>query len=368
MRNLVKLPKLTRASIIMSETVESLVSQAQNFTVSMRPDLAQECLIAALALDENNASIMESLGECYLSTGDVDQAHTWLQKSIAIDPDSSPYKYLYLAQLVVGADSVACYEKAITILNKYMTGELKVSEEVHESALNNNNGTPTVFQSASSSTPANEVEIKRQISKAYVGIVEAYMTDLCDEADAESRCEEAVKLALEVDGESLDALQALASIRISQCRPDEAATIILDVYNKIEPKLEYHQNRPILEMAQEAAQSGNVGEDALDIPSHAFCITTGKLLMECSDVSPILAQHCVSLMSLLLNQDDEDVEVWLMLGLATTIANPDDKDSAKYYFSNAQENIVKQQQQDGAKPGDEELQAVIQSNLEMLED
>lgn len=347
------------------------MAKAHQLNVSMRPDLALESLQSALALDENNANIMEALGECCLSTGDAEQAHTLLQKSIAIDPDSSPYKYLYLAQLVVGADSVACYEKAITILNKYMTGELQPNGEVgNANASNdNNNGTPTVFQaSASSSAPANQVEIKRQIAKAYVGIVEAYMTDLCDEVDAETRCEEAIKLALEVDSESLDAQQALASVRISQCRPDEAATIIEGVYNKIEPKLEYHQNRPILEIAQDAAESGDVGEEALDIPSHAFCITTGKLLMECSDVSPILAQHCVNLMSLLLNQDDEDVEVWLMLGLATTIANPDDKDSAKYYFSNAQENIVKQKEMYGAKPGDEELQAVIQQNLEMLED
>jgi hypothetical protein len=43
---------------------------------------------------------------------------------------------------------------------------------------------------------------------------------------AESNCEELLKAALQVDPENTEALQALASVRMSQQRPDEAKKIL----------------------------------------------------------------------------------------------------------------------------------------------
>ena len=43
---------------------------------------------------------------------------------------------------------------------------------------------------------------------------------------AESNCEELLKSALQVDPENTEALQALASVRMSQQRPDEAKEIL----------------------------------------------------------------------------------------------------------------------------------------------
>ena len=43
---------------------------------------------------------------------------------------------------------------------------------------------------------------------------------------AESNCEELLKAALQVDSENTEALQALASVRMSQQRPDEAKGLL----------------------------------------------------------------------------------------------------------------------------------------------
>jgi cytochrome c-type biogenesis protein CcmH/NrfG len=43
---------------------------------------------------------------------------------------------------------------------------------------------------------------------------------------AESSCENLLKTALQVDPENTEALQALASVRMSQQRPDEAKDIL----------------------------------------------------------------------------------------------------------------------------------------------
>jgi tetratricopeptide (TPR) repeat protein len=52
------------------------------------------------------------------------------------------------------------------------------------------------------------------------------MTDLCYEADAEERCEEAVSAAVAIAPNNAEVLSTLASLRISQSRPEEAAAAL----------------------------------------------------------------------------------------------------------------------------------------------
>jgi hypothetical protein len=45
------------------------------------------------------------------------------------------------------------------------------------------------------------------------------------EADAESQCEDAINSAVQLNPSSIDAIQSRASLRISQCRLSDAASI-----------------------------------------------------------------------------------------------------------------------------------------------
>lgn len=51
--------------------------------------------------------------------------------------------------------------------------------------------------------------LKSQVAKAYCSIGELYLTDLCYEDDAETRCEQAINNAVAADKDCLDGQQGI---------------------------------------------------------------------------------------------------------------------------------------------------------------
>ena len=96
------------------------------------------------------------------------------------------------------------------------------------------------------------------------------MTDLCDAADAEAACERAVEQALAAGAPERaplpEALQTCANLRISQCRPADAASSLLKVVEHIAAAVD--------------------GGELEALPSHEFRTTTAKLLLEVGEVEP----------------------------------------------------------------------------------
>jgi hypothetical protein len=113
--------------------------------------------------------------------------------------------------------------------------------------------------------------LTRQIAKAYCSVAELYLTDLWlffyffvslitilshSYADnAEQSCELAVLKGLEFDSDSLDALQALGNLRLSQNRKEEASETMKKVYGKIQRLQEAVRARTIADDLMEAADS-----------------------------------------------------------------------------------------------------------------
>lgn len=83
------------------------------------------------------------------------------------------------------------------------------------------------------------------MAKAFCSIAELYLTDLCFEEEADVKAEEAIKKSLEVFPDLLDALQTLASIRLSQNRKREACELLSQVYTKVSEIREIIENRNI---------------------------------------------------------------------------------------------------------------------------
>lgn len=87
--------------------------------------------------------------------------------------------------------------------------------------------------------------LKKAIAEGYCSIAELYMTDLwlvtgywnetkfmwSDEDDAEQNCEQALQCAIKEDGENIQVFQTLASLRLSQNRPDDAKKAMEKVMN-----------------------------------------------------------------------------------------------------------------------------------------
>ena len=64
---------------------------------------------------------------------------------------------------------------------------------------------------------------------AYCSVGELYMTDLCEEENAEQNCEGCILHGLSISPDNIDGLVMLASCRMSQCRFDEAEQILMHV-------------------------------------------------------------------------------------------------------------------------------------------
>merc|ERR1719359_985812 len=84
-----------------------------------------------------------------------------MQRLIKLSPEDGASKYLYMAQITSGAETVSYARKGIELMK---------------------------------TEPTTEPEA---LSKAFCIIAEAYMTDLCDEEDAQEQCETSLKAALE---------------------------------------------------------------------------------------------------------------------------------------------------------------------------
>ena len=56
---------------------------------------------------------------------------------------------------------------------------------------------------------------------------------LCDEPEAEQTCEQILGTALQIDAQNIDALQALANLRMLRGKDKESVTLLMQVVRKI---------------------------------------------------------------------------------------------------------------------------------------
>jgi tetratricopeptide (TPR) repeat protein len=98
-----------------------------------------------------------------------------------------------LAQLFSDQDSLEIYRQGIKVLQA------------------------TTFESEES-----KKESKKELSSAYCAIAELYMTDLCDESEAENECTNCIKSALEADASNPEAWQTKARLHLIKSEFSEA--------------------------------------------------------------------------------------------------------------------------------------------------
>ena len=285
-----------------SITTEKLVEQGNNALMAMQPELAVKFFQRAYDMDSNDTNIMDALADVHMQLGAQEHALELLLKSTSLAPEINPFKWLYLAQLQMGTDSVQTYLKAIEIMGK-------ANINIHD----------------------DQQMYQKQTVKAYCSIAELYLTDLCYEENAEGKCEEYVSQALVVDPDSLDGQQVLANLRISQCRTTEAAEIIEKLYQKIKSIREKLASRTVID----EMTGTDIPEDVKDAPELEFYIATAKYMVECATVVPVLAEYAMELVTSLLHDDDENIELWYIMGVAALSCRPPDREGARYHLDTA---------------------------------
>ena len=339
--------------------IDKLIEKGNECLNRAQPMLAARFFVKALEQRNTDTGIMDALAECFLGMGDAHKALPLIEKSIELEPESTPYKYLNMAQLEEGQEALMNYQTAIRIFDRMKENNESVTK-------------PTTVFNMEVDNSDNQINILKELSKAYCGIAELYLTDLCDEENAEQDCESSLKAALKYDENNLDAKQTLASMRISQRNP-EACIIIEGVYDEVYTAYKDNQAKPIITMVD-----GKAGDDTSnkekDLPDPSFLLQTCKLLIECAQDKPDLATKAMDLLTLLLNENDEDPELWFVMGMGALACQPREKDSAKDAFMKSraliEKSIERMEEKEGLGEDDDDPQMGSeewQSYLELID-
>ncbi|CAE7075239.1 unnamed protein product [Rhizoctonia solani] len=179
----------------------------------------------------------------------------------ALDPP--PHSaYLYLAQLSDGPHEALNYYKAAVDLVVGKTNDTSLSEDERK-------------------------ELQKIAAKALVAMIEIWMSDLCMETEAESQCDSLLVLAHTIDPGNVEVLQAEASIRLSQSRPEDAqrsASAAWATWRDLAP-----------------------GDPK--IPDGETRLQLAKLLLELG-----LNADALEIIAGVVAEDDQDVEAWYLEG------------------------------------------------------
>ncbi|KAJ7475873.1 hypothetical protein FB451DRAFT_1245083 [Mycena latifolia] len=255
-------------------SIPALLEKAQSLIVQCDYDLALRFTTRILEQQPSNAEAKEMLGVIQLEMGEIDAARATFSSLLPPNPDAPspppPSAHLYLAQLSEDDPGLALkhYQAAIEILTVQLKGKERAMDLPRD----------------------DEAELKSNIVRALVGQVEIWMDpsyDLCFDPAAPKTCEDLLTFALQTDPGNAEALQALASVRMSQERPEEA--------------------KQCLEQAWSAWK--DLDPDDLKLPPIPTRLALVKLFLELALFTPaLLVLHGV------MASDDQDVEAWYLEG------------------------------------------------------
>ncbi|EIN04898.1 TPR-like protein [Punctularia strigosozonata HHB-11173 SS5] len=253
----------------------ALLEKAQSLIVQCDYELAKRFIERALQADTTDSTAREMLGVVQLELGDLDDAKQTFESlvppSSTAPPTPPTSAFLYLAQLVAEDDphsALRYYQTAVDILQAQLKGKARASDDDKN----------------------DETETKQTAVRALISMVEIWMDpaqDLCFDPVAEKTCEELLQKALVTDPGNAEATQMLASVRMSQQRPDEA--------------------KQLLDQAWSVWKDFDVDDPRL--PSLETRLALVRLFLELALFAPALL-----VLQGVMAVDDQEVEAWYLEG------------------------------------------------------
>jgi tetratricopeptide (TPR) repeat protein len=225
--------------------------------------MAVKYLEKARSMDGNNSTVLDALGEAYCELGNIPQGVECLKASIALNPVNGYQKYFYMGQLLEGKESI-----------QYITEGIRVAR--------------SALQRLSPSEGEYD-EVLGHLVGGLCSAAELYLTDLCYDENAEQLCSSFIEEALQLAPLHFEALQSLASLRLSQQRPDDAKEAMLKSVAQWKD-LEFEE-RPLMDIR----------------------INGLKMLLEVGELD-----LCADLVEFMLEEDDENVELWYLRGFCAS--------------------------------------------------
>ncbi|KAJ2687448.1 hypothetical protein IWW39_002920 [Coemansia spiralis] len=246
-------------------SMDQLLAKTQELMDDNDYETALKFAAKAIEMDENNTQALLLAAIIQLESGEVEPAINCLLKCVEISPDRGFEKYMYLGQFAVELEAVKYFQLGVDAMQRDLD-ELGTAESTKDQA----------------------ASLKRKMAEAYVAMTEIYLTDCCFEEDAEKRCEELLQSGLLIDPDCPEVYQTMASVRLSQNRPDDARDCVAKSM---------------------ALWADKELTDPTQIPSYENRLALVRLLLELDD-----KEKALGLLELLQKEDDESVDAWYLFG------------------------------------------------------
>ena len=191
-----------------------------------------------------------------------------------MQPETTPDRFFAFAQLLSGADALQVYEHGLQVFHAVADSE-------------------------------KSPEMCKKVSTACCSAAELFMTDLCDEAEAEHQCEEWLNRAAAAFPENPEYFRVLADLRMCQERPEDARVAVLEAVRLWNAELE-----ALLNPSEEQPVGLTV-----ELPSYESRIAAAKILIEVSEL-----EAAIGVLEQLLKEDDAVIMTWYLLCFALKAA------------------------------------------------
>jgi len=284
--------KTTSNNTTTKHDINSILDKAEEYMDEFKIELAQKFCERALQIDNDNIRGLELTASLLLDMGEVEQAQNCLGRAIFVEPQTGHSKYLTLAQLMTGVESRDLYHKGIELIQKLISS-LPTSDE-------------------------KLADLRRTLSNAMVSTSEIYMTDLCDEPEAEEEAKKSIESAIEADPTNPEAFQAKANYALIVEQIETAKTAIDKSLQLWLPDQ--------LKFIEE-----NIGKETT--LSYEFRISTVKILLDLEDYD-----NAVLILDSLLHENEEEVNTWYLLGWSNYLRCKEEAEyagNARHYLEKA---------------------------------
>ncbi|XP_065187662.1 uncharacterized protein LOC135818229 [Sycon ciliatum] len=289
-------------------TVEDLLVKIDGLMETFEFEAAQQFCERALQINPNHPQLLDTTAAILLELGNPDQAYEVLCRAVEISPDVGHVKYMYLGQMCAGMEGAQHYIKGLSIMESLLAS-----------------------QSAAASSQAVAAE---EVCAGYCSLAELYLTDLCFEEDAAVRCGEFIAKALHLCPDSPEALQMMASFRMSEGNSDEAKQLIVKSVDSWLPS-------PSEQEASAYAAAKADEDEERCVPPYPARVAAAKILIEVGE-----HQRAFSVLDGLIDDDDEVISVWYLFGWAHY--HCDEKSDSRTYLQKAKELTAKHECDDEA--------------------
>lgn len=255
----------------------ALFEKAQSLVEQCDYELAAKFLKRVIETDGSHTQAKELFGVVLLELGDLENAQELFHNLISSNspPSVTASAHLHLAQLCENPrEALDHYQKAVDTLY---------------------NSESSLFVTQGQS---DDLQSRTTIAKALVAMTEIWLTDLCMEPEAEQNCESLLNLAIQADPENIEVLQSLASVRMSQQKPEDAKSLV-------EKSWSLWKELP-------------AGDPSTPVVPTRLSLT--RLMLELS-----MYKEALTVLTGIIETDDQEVEAWYLEGWCFLLMSEDAK-------------------------------------------